>query len=38
MFDYIIRLFNRLKEFYSKYSLAEVENSIIFSSGILFNI
>jgi endonuclease/exonuclease/phosphatase family metal-dependent hydrolase len=33
---YTIRLFNRLKEFYSKYSLAELENSIIFSSGILF--
>ena len=33
---YTIRLFNRLKEFYAKYSLLELEQSMIFSSGILF--
>jgi endonuclease/exonuclease/phosphatase family metal-dependent hydrolase len=33
---YTIRLFNRLKEFYHNYSLMEIENSMIFSSGILF--
>jgi endonuclease/exonuclease/phosphatase family metal-dependent hydrolase len=32
-----IRLFNRLKEFYHNNSLNEVENSIVFSSGILFS-
>jgi endonuclease/exonuclease/phosphatase family metal-dependent hydrolase len=32
-----INLFNRLKKFYHNYSLNEVENSIIFSSGILFS-
>jgi endonuclease/exonuclease/phosphatase family metal-dependent hydrolase len=34
---YTIRLFNRLKDFYNDYSLMEVENSIVFSSGILFS-
>ena len=32
-----IRLFNRLKDFYHNYSLNVIENSIVFSSGILFS-
>ena len=31
-----IRLFNRLKEFLYNFSLIEVENAMVFSSGILF--